>query len=221
LILLTHMLMSGSWHLYRPHENWQRPRSAMRVIIRTAEWEAVGFNLPVAEFHSARTLERHPKLMKIGPDILSSKFVLADGVKALLKHQEIEPEREIGQVLLDQQVIAGLGNVYKSEVCFATKVNPFRAMQTLTLAEIEAIVSIAHRYMASNVVDGAGGSIVTYTGLRRTTGSSSHEARLWVYRRRGQECRRCGTLIEMRKQGQGARSTFWCPLCQPMGSNSL
>jgi len=117
-------------------------------------------------------------------------------------------------------VLAGLGNVYKSEVAFAAGVNPFRAMGTITPREMEVMVEVAQRYMKANVVDGAsspngGEGIVTYSGKRRTTHSSNREERLWVYGRQGQECRRCGATVMMRKQGVQARSTYWCPECQP------
>jgi endonuclease-8 len=153
---------------------------------------------------------------QLGPDVLGAGFEAGDGFRALTEYGAANPEAEIGEVLLNQRVMAGLGNVYKSEVCFAAGVHPFRQMRTLTAQEIETLSTLAQRYMGQNVKDGAGGEIVTYTGLRRTTGSSDHGARLWVYRRRGEECRRCGATIEMRKQGVGARSTFWCPVCQPI-----
>src|SRR5580692_4398891 len=111
--------------------------------------------------------------------------------------------------------MAGLGNVYKSEIAFAAGVNPFRAMRTITPREMETMVEFAMRSMKANVVDGKGDGIVTYSGNRRTTHSSNREERLWVYGRQGQECRRCGGVIEYRKQGPGARSTYWCPECQP------
>jgi endonuclease-8 len=105
--------------------------------------------------------------------------------------------------------------VYKSEVCFAARVHPFRKVQTLTATELADLAAFARRYMQANIAAGSPGQIVTYTGLRRTTGSSDQAARLWVYRRRGLACRRCGTAIESRKQGLGARTSFWCPQCQP------
>jgi endonuclease-8 len=117
-------------------------------------------------------------------------------------------------VLLNQRVLAGLGNVYKSEVAFAAGGNPWRAMRTLTLAEMEKLVDFAHRYMRANVADGKGEGIVTHGG-RRTTRSMDREERLWVYRREGRECRRCGATVMMRKQGVQARSTYWCAECQP------
>ena len=215
LILVTHMLMSGSWHLYRTGEKWWMGRARMRVVIRTAEWEAVGFDIPVAEFHTLRSLERSGQVPKLGPDVLSNEFTVRGGVDRLSAYARENPEAEMAVVLLNQRVLAGLGNVYKSEVAFAAGVNPFRAMRTITPHEMEAMVEISQKYMKANVVDGAGDGIVTYSGNRRTTHSSNREERLWVYGRQGQECRRCGTAVMMRKQGVQARSTYWCPECQP------
>ncbi len=215
LILVTHMLMSGSWHLYRTAERWQMGRSRMRVVIRTEDWEAVAFNVPVAEFHTARSLERSSQVPKLGPDILADEFTVEGGAARLAEFGRENPEAEIAVALLNQRVLAGLGNVYKSEVAFAAGVNPFRAMRTITPREMEAMVEVGRRYMKANVVDGAGDGIVTYSGNRRTTHSSNREERLWVYGRQGQECRRCGTAVMMRKQGVQARSTYWCPECQP------
>jgi len=214
LILATHMLMSGSWHLYRIGERWQMGRNRMRALIRTEEWEAVAFNVPVMEFHTQRTLERSP-VSKLGRDILAIDFEIAEGVLMLKRCREQHPEAEIGVVLLNQQVLAGLGNIYKSEVAFAAAVNPFRAMRTITLKEMERIVEHAHRYMTANIAEGKGSGIVTYSGSRSTTHAMDRGEGLWVYRRQNKECRRCGATVMMRKQGSQARSTYWCPVCQP------
>jgi endonuclease-8 len=120
----------------------------------------------------------------------------------------------VGNVLLNQRVMAGIGNVFKSEICFACGVHPFRKVATLSAQEIDCLLATARRLLAANVADGGRDGIVTYTGGRRTTGSSNPAARLWVYHRAGEDCRRCGTRILTRKQGIGARSTFWCPDCQ-------
>jgi endonuclease VIII len=215
LILVTHMLMSGSWHLYRTGERWRMRRDRMRMVIRTADWEAVGFNVPVAEFHTARSLEQSSQIPKLGPDVLSDEFTVEGGVARLAAYAAENPNAEIAVVLLNQRVLAGLGNVYKSEVAFAAGVNPFRAMRTITLREMEAMVDVAQRYMKANVADGRCEGIVTYSGNRRTTRAMDREERLWVYRRQGRECRRCGAAVMMRKQGVQARSTYWCPECQP------
>jgi endonuclease-8 len=222
LILVTHMLMSGSWHIYRTGEKWWMGRSRMRAAIRVAPsegegvgWEAVAFNVPIAEFHTARSLERSSQVPKLGPDILSDEFSVEGGVARLVGYASENPDAEIAVVLLNQRVLAGLGNVYKSEVAFAAGVNPFRPMRTITAKQMETMVEVSQRYMKANVVDGAGDGIVTYSGNRRTTHAMDREDRLWVYGRQGQECRRCGATVMMRKQGEQARSTYWCPECQP------
>jgi endonuclease VIII len=209
------MLMSGSWHLYRTGERWRMGRSRMRVVIKNDEWEAVAFNVPMAEFHTGRSLERNSQVPKLGPDILAEGFSVEGGVERLEAYAVEHPEAEVGVVLMNQRVLAGLGNVYKSEVAFAAGVNPFRTMGTVTRKEMETMVEFALRYMKANVVDGAGDGIVTYSGARRTTGASNEAERLWVYRRVGQECRRCGAVVMMRKQGVQVRSTYWCSVCQP------
>ena len=211
LILVTHMLMSGSWHLYRAGERWRRPRREMRSVIATAEFEAVAFNVPVAKFYTASTLARNSTIPKLGPDLLGAQFAADDAKTRLLSHGD----EQIANVLLNQRVMAGLGNVYKSEVLFACGIHPFRRVGTLTPAEIDCILERARRFLEANVKDGADGGMVTYTGLRRTTRASDPGARLWVYRRQGKECRRCGAKIVMQRQGPGARSTYWCPVCQP------
>ena len=215
LILLTHMLMSGSWHLYKTGEKWWMGKDRMRAAIRTADWQAIAFNVPVAEFHTARSLERYSQVPKLGVDVLSDEYSVQGGVAKLREYGAEHPGAEIAVVLLNQRVLAGLGNVYKSEVAFAAGVNPFRAMSTMTDRELEIMAEVAGKWMKVNVLDGAGDGIVTYSGNRRTTGATNREERLWVYGRQGQECRRCGALVEMRKQGEQARSTYWCPGCQP------
>ena len=121
MVLRTHMRMNGSWHIYRPGEPWQRPRRDMRIVVATADFVAVGFNIPVAEFIAASNLARHEELRRLGPDLLSETF---DAGEALRRMQE-RPAQLIADVLLNQRVMAGIGNVYKSEVLFSCGVNPF------------------------------------------------------------------------------------------------
>ena len=215
LILVTHMLMSGSWHIYKPQEKWWMGRSRMRVALRTADWQAVAFNVPICEFHTARSLERSSQVPKLGPDILSDEYTVEGGVERMRRYGVENPQAEIAVVLLNQRVLSGLGNVYKSEVAFAAGVNPFRAMSTIKERELEVMAEVSQRYMRANILDGSGDGIVTYSGNRRTTHNANREERLWVYGRQGQECRRCGANIMMRKQGEQVRSTYWCPGCQP------
>jgi endonuclease-8 len=175
------------------------------------EFEAVGFNVPLAKFYTGRTLARDSAIPKLGPDLLGAEFAADDARARLLAHGD----EEIANVLLNQRVMAGLGNVYKSEVLFACGVHPFRLVSTLTREEVDCILERARRFLEANVKDGSDGGMVTYTGLRRTTRAADPGARLWVYRRQSKECRRCGATILMQRQGPGARSTYWCPVCQP------
>jgi endonuclease-8 len=215
LILVTHMLMSGTWHIYRTGEKWWQPKNRMRAAITCDDYQAVAFNVPIAEFHTARSLERKSQLQRLGLDVLGDEFSIEAGVRALRKYGDSHPAHEIAVVLLNQRVLAGLGNVYKSEVAFAAGVNPFRQMSTITERDMIAMIEASHKYMRANVLDGSGDGIVTYSGNRRTTHSMHAAERLWVYGREGKECRRCGVSILRRKQGEQSRSTYWCPNCQP------
>jgi endonuclease-8 len=215
LILLTHMLMSGSWHIYRPGEKWRRPPLDMRLIIRTAKIEAVGFSVPIAEFHTADSLRRRRGFNRLGPSVLAPEYNDAE----ILRRLRSRPDMSIGEALLSQSLLAGVGNVFKSEICFACGVHPFRTVGSLSISELASLVSTARKFLLANVTDNSGDKIVTYTGIRRTTGRTDSEENLWAYGRRGEPCRRCGTAIESRKQGIDARTTFWCPSCQALESS--
>ncbi|HVW76283.1 MAG TPA: DNA-formamidopyrimidine glycosylase family protein [Alloacidobacterium sp.] len=212
LILLTHMLMHGSWHIYRRGERWKRPYRHMRILISTENFEAVAFEVPVAEFHTARSLERHTSVPKLGPDVLTQAFDEDEAAKRL----RALPDEEVANALMDQRVIAGVGNVFKSEICFACCIHPFRKVATLTTHEVRCLLDTARKQLAVNVLESSTDGPVTYAGGRRTRSTMDEGARLWVYRRKGKPCRRCGTAILMQKQGPGARSTYWCPECQPI-----
>ena len=210
LVLRTHMRMNGSWHIYRPGEPWQRPHRDMRIVIETATMHAIAFSVPVAELITSRALQQSP-VEHLGPDPLSERFSHDAAVQRL----EARADLDIAEALLDQTAIAGIGNVYKSEVLFGARVNPFAKVAELTREQLTEIVAVAVRFMRANVGAAATGGIVTYGGMRRTTNRADPSARLWVYGRGGQPCRRCGTPISRQKQGPFARSTYWCPRCQP------
>ena len=212
LVLLTHMRMNGSWHIYRPQERWQRLSEDMRIVIETPDFVAVGFDIPVAEFHTEKSLAQRSGVSQLGPDILAPEFDPALAAAALRS----APELGVGEALLRQSLIAGLGNVYKSEVCFACGVNPFRPIASLAESELECLIRTAHKFLRANVTDASGSGMVTYTGFRRTTGRANVADRLWVYARGGQPCRRCGATIERNKHASDARVTFWCPSCQAL-----
>jgi len=209
LVLRTHMRMNGSWHIYRPGETWQRHRRSMRIVIATVDFEAVGFDIPVAEIIRAKDVAKHDELRKLGPDLLGDEF---DAPEAARRIRE-RGTSEIADVLLNQRVLAGIGNVYKSEVLFACKVNPFATVATLDDVQIQCLVTTARKYLRANVTEGLA-AMTTYTGFRRTTGRSDPKERLWVYGRAGEPCRKCGTAIAVRAQGRDARLTYWCERCQ-------
>jgi endonuclease-8 len=210
LVLRTHMRMNGSWHIYRRGEAWRRPRRDMRIVIATAEFEAVGFNVPVAEFLDPRAMARQDDLRSMGPDLLADRF---DAQESLRRFRE-RPEVSIADALLDQRLVAGAGNVYKSEVLFLCGVNPFARVAAVNDERLLALLATARKHLQANVID-ATAAIVTYRGYRRTTRRADPAERLYVYGRAGKPCRTCGTPIEMRAQGPNARLTYWCPRCQP------
>ncbi len=191
LHLRTHMRMNGSWHIYRPHDRWQRRRSDMRLLIETAEWIAVGFNIPVAEFLNDAGALRQEDLRRIGPDILAEDFDLDEALRRI----RARPDAEIGEVLLHQRVVAGIGNIWKSESLFAARLNPFAHVSALTEDELRNVLDAARRQM------------------RHSVGRDTRP-RYWIYGRAGKPCRRCGTAIAYAKQGADVRGTYWCPRCQ-------
>lgn len=210
LVLRTHMRMSGSWHIYRPGEAWQRPSRDMRIVVATATFVAVAFNVHVAEFLRGKELERQRDLRAMGPDLLGERFD-ADEAIARLRARGGET---IEVALLNQRVVAGIGNVYKSEVLFACGVNPFGLVSSLHEATLATLLQTARKFMKANVTATSPEGIVTYAGLRRTTGRSNAAERLWVYARAGLPCRNCGAAILSAKTGPDVRSTYWCPRCQ-------
>ena len=202
LHLRTHMRMHGSWHIYRPGERWRMRSADMRIVIETDAWVAVAFNVPVAEFHDARSLARQDDLRKIGPDFLGEAFDFDEA----LRRMRARPDSEIADVLLNQRVVAGAGNEYKSEVLFLARISPFALVRDLTDEQLLRTLTLCRKLMVANVR--------MRTPARITTGRSGPSQRTYVYGRGGQPCRTCGTPIAFAKQGRDARVTYWCPGCQ-------
>jgi endonuclease VIII len=205
LILRTHMRMNGSWHVYRPGERWQSPRADMRIVLATAPFEAVAFRVPVAEFHTSASLAREPVMQSLGPDLLSSGFSADEALGRLRAAGEVR----IADALLDQRLIAGVGNVFKSEVLFAAGVPPFALVSTLDDEVLRKVIGIAQRQLQMNVAQGP----FSASG-RRTTGRLNPGQALYVYGRAGAPCYRCGAAIVLVKDGPDARLTYYCPACQ-------
>jgi endonuclease-8 len=215
--LCTHMLMSGSWHIYRPAEPWQQPRANMRIAIENSEYIAVGFRVPVAKMLKPQELARARQIPSQATDVLSEQF---DAVEAARRLRACADE-EIGDVILHQEVMAGVGNVFKSEICFVTGISPFCKVAALDDEKVAALIAAAQRLVKTNVLEDSDDTVVTYAGRkRRTTHEADPGASLWVYGRKGEPCRRCEEPIRRRIQGPDARVTFWCPRCQPMTGGS-
>jgi endonuclease-8 len=215
LVLRTHMRMNGSWHLYRPGMRWQRPARDMRVLVATEDAVAVGFNVPVAELLSSRQLERHTLIGALGPDLLAGAaagYEYAVDVAEIVRRILARGGEPIADVLLNQRVAAGIGNVFKSEILFLAGIDPFTPAASLTDADLSRLVGIARDQLAANVLDRSK-TLVRSIG-RRTTRSLDPNAALWVYSRAGKPCRRCAAIIRAKKTGPDARLTYWCPGCQ-------
>jgi len=210
LVLRTHMLMSGSWHVYRPGERWRRRRSAMRVVVGNDDYVAVAFEVPVAEFLNARDLQRHTQIQGLGPDLLADDFDQGEAARRL----RALPRVAVADALLDQRVVAGIGNVFKSEVLFVCGIDPFRLLAEVSDDECARLLQKARDLLRSNVIDPARATAPSSGGYRNTTRRLDPGARLWVYGRSGKPCRHCGTPIDFRRQGNDARATYWCPGCQ-------
>jgi len=208
LVLRTHMRMNGSWHLYRPGVRWQRPARDMRVLVATADAIAVGFNVPVAELLTARELGRHAELRALGPDWLAPTFDRQE----ILRRMRSRRGDAIADVLLNQRVAAGIGNVLKSEILYLAGIHPFTPVFRLGDDDLETLAGVAREQLAANVMSRSQ-TLSPFTG-RRTTRSMNPNSKLWVYGRSGKPCRRCGAAIQARKTGLDARITYWCPNCQ-------
>jgi endonuclease-8 len=210
-ILATHMLMSGSWHIYMPGDSWQDKAANARILIATANYLAVGFRIPMARIYTEQTLARERKIPRSEQDVLSPSFDAKAAVHRLMGRSH----DELGNALLRQDVLAGVGNVFKSEICFLLGLNPFRKVASISQPQAEEIVATAQRLLAANVLEDSGDMVVAYRGKRRrTTNNADPGASLWVYGRKNEPCRRCGTPIERALQAPNARSTYWCPTCQ-------
>ena len=199
-VLHTHMRMSGSWHLYRPGEHWRKSSRQMRVVIEVPGWQAVCFSAPVVETYRAGALSRHPVTGGLGPDLCKEDADVAECVSRMARY--CDRELTAAEALLDQRVACGVGNVYKSEVLWACELDPFTPVGALDGGQRTRLIEVAAGLLRAN--------LDTPT---RVTATGSPEG-LAVYGRFGKPCLRCSTPIEVRKHGEQARVTYWCPNCQ-------
>lgn len=209
LELRTHLRMNGSWHRYRPGERWRRAPSRARLVLEVPGAVAVCFDAPVVELFEQRAESLHPALARLGPDLLADEVDVEEALRRL--RDPARAELTIAEALLDQRALAGIGNVYKSETLFIERVSPFARVRDLDDTTLRRLVETAARLLRANV-----GPAVSRRVERVTTGRERTAAGpLWVYRRTGRPCRRCGSTIASVRQGTDLpRRTYWCPRCQ-------
>jgi endonuclease-8 len=208
LTLHTHFRMDGSWHLYRPGERWRGgPMHQVRLVLETAPWQAVGYRMPVVELFPTEQEER--SVGHLGPDLLGPHWGEAELTEAV-RRLRARPDRELGDALLDQRNLAGVGNLYKAEVCFLCAISPWETIATVDGRSADALAGVVQR--AQRLLEAN-----KSTWHQSTTGDRRRGYDHWVFEREGRPCRRCGTRVLMATQGEApyGRLTYWCPVCQP------
>jgi endonuclease-8 len=195
LTLHSHLRMDGAWRIYAPGARWAPPAHVIRAVLRTAGAVAVGYHLH--ELALVPTDRETGLVGHLGPDLLGADWDVDEARRRLQSH----PDTAIAEALLDQTSLAGIGNFYKCEVLFLRGIWPWTPVRAVT--DLAALVELAQRLLAAN----------RGRWTQSTTGSLHRGQTSYVYGRRGQPCRRCGTLIRLAEQGE--RITYWCPRCQP------
>ncbi|MFF4747481.1 DNA-formamidopyrimidine glycosylase family protein [Streptomyces chengbuensis] len=212
LTLHSHLRMDGSWRVFATGERWRGgPNHQIRAVLGNAERTAVGYRLPVLEL--LRTRDEDKAVGHLGPDLLGPDWDPDAAVRNLLA----DPSRPVGEALLDQRNLAGIGNVYKSELAFLARVTPWLPIGELPPGVPERLVATAQRLLELNKETferrtTPSGSAGSRGGDERRSPLRPGEQRLFVYGRRGHPCLRCGTAI--RRAGQDDRVSYWCPGCQ-------
>ncbi|MGZ4610462.1 MAG: DNA-formamidopyrimidine glycosylase family protein [Actinomycetes bacterium] len=200
LTLHTHFRMDGTWHLYRHGDRWLGgPAWQVRVLLENAEWQAVGYRLPVVEL-----LPRDQETAAVGhlgPDILGAGWDRDEAVRRVAS----EPDRELGQALLDQRNLAGIGNLYKTESCFLAGLSPWTRVGDVP--DVGEVIDIAVRLLTIN----------REHPWQITTGIDRRGQQHYAFERSGKPCLRCRTPIRLAEQGAPPyqRLAYWCPRCQP------
>jgi endonuclease-8 len=206
LVLHTHMRMTGSWHVYHEGVAWKKPARCAKVALHVDGVVAPCFSAPVVELLTAREAARHPALIRLGPDAIAEAFD-ADDVRGRVKGR---PDLAIGEGLLLQTAMAGVGNVFKSEILFLERVNPFVRIGELSDEVLGRVIAQARRLLLLN----------RRPGFRQARATLDPGARIWVYGRNGRPCYECGASIRVGRQGKDARSTYFCPRCQGVDDES-
>lgn len=204
-LLRSHLGMWGSWHAYVPGEAWEKPRRQGSIVLDVGERVFVCFNAAQVELMRSQGVRRRAVELMLGPDLLADAVAFDQIVYRA--RELVAGDTPIVDVLLNQRVACGIGNVYKSEVLFLDGCYPKRLLQHLSDARITNLYRLARKLLLGNT---SGGPRVTRT-------ANDEASRLWVYGRRGQSCLRCEDVIRAAKLGRNLRTTYWCPSCQAAG----
>lgn len=206
-VLYSHMLMWGAWHVYQPGEAWRKPQQRARVVLATPSSVAVLFNAPICELIHRDRLAHHTTA-STGPDLLNDQFDFDEARRRFFAPEH--SDRELGDLIMDQRVVAGIGNILKSEILFGAGLHPQRTPQTLTPEEFDRMILVSRDLMRKSYELG------TFEGAFLPEEVVIEGGRYgYAYRRRGYPCARCGTPIRMVRQGEQQRMTWYCPECQP------
>jgi endonuclease VIII len=215
----THLGMHGSWHRYRPGERWNRSPGRAVAVIEVDGAVVVCFDAPIVELLDSRAVRLHPVLGRLGPDLLAADADLAEALRRLRAPGRIH--LAVGDALLDQGAQSGIGNVYRSEVCFVEGVDPFAPVESLSDETLARLLRAAHRLLAANVGNASRATTPDMLGgPPGTDGRRTRGGNHWVYGRTGRPCRKCGSLIRSRTGGPLARRAYWCPTCQGAASGA-
>ena len=215
LVLHTHLKMPGVWHLYLPGQQWRRSPSQAHVVLEVEGAQAVCYNAPVVRVLKTEQLRRDRQIAGLGPDLLGETFDMARAVSGL----RAVNDWPIGVAIMHQGAVSGIGNVYKSEVLFLESLDPFEAVASTADGALETLLKRSRELMQINI---NWGEDAPYRGHRTTRFEGrSDGTKVWVYRRRGMPCYRCGTVIRMKRQGEAQRSTYFCPSCQSVSPRKL
>ncbi|WP_410654425.1 DNA-formamidopyrimidine glycosylase family protein [Amycolatopsis sp. lyj-112] len=201
LTLHSHLRMDGKWAVYPAGASWRSPAHQARVILATDDIQAIGFR--VQDLELVPTDEESRLVGHLGPDLLDPQWTDEHAARAAAA-LAADPDRELGDALLDQRIMAGIGNLYKVEICFLLKVSPWTPVSGVDPAKA---VALGRKLLVANA----------WRHEQITTGDPGRGRRQWVYERTRQGCFRCGGKVEVLQQGTGhqQRPTWFCPKCQP------
>ncbi len=211
IVLYSHLMMWGRWRTFPPDADVPDDRR-VRAWLRTRRGLAVLYNGPVFEIMSPQEAAHHTRLTTLGPDVLAEPFDRAEFL-ARLAHPDAG-QLELGEALLEQRLAAGVGNYLKSEILFTAGLNPYRCVGSLTEAERERLARHIPRLARRAYVTGGMTVSPGLARVWRAAGGNWYDYHHYVYRRSKRACRRCGALIQGKRQGQHNRLTYWCPGCQ-------